>query len=151
MNHAFPLSSLLILFSLIHNSASFCLLKRKRTGNLIKLGRNTEGKIIYQNRRKILIDCSVQRLHVLMCKTVDKGGFKRAHAANGDIRFSEMTLRTYWPNWLKIMTDQDRNMCACKTCQTMNDLYVAYVAKRRKIIARTETTLKEMPGRFRMD
>jgi hypothetical protein len=86
-----------------------------------------------------------------MCKTVDKGGFKGAHAANGDVRFSLMTLRTYWPNWLKIMTDDDRNMCACETCQTMNDLHDAYVAKRRKIIARTEATLKEMPGRFRMD
>ena len=33
----------------------------------------------------------------------------------------------------------------------MNDLHVAYVAKRRKNITRTEATLKEIPGRFCMD
>ena len=95
--------------SLIHNTVLFCLLKWKRTGNLINLGRDTERKIIYQKRRKILIDCSVEPIHLLMCKTVDEGGFKGAHTANGDVRFSLHILRTYWPNWLKIMTDNDQN------------------------------------------
>ena len=47
------------------------------------------------------------------------------------------------------MDDADMNMCACETCQTMDDLYTAYVAKRRKIIVRARVTLEEMTGNTR--
>ena len=86
-----------------------------------------------------------------MCKSVDDGGFVDARDENNKVRFSEKTVRTYWPNWLKIMTENDKNMCACETCQTMNDLHVAYTAKRRKLVARAEVKLKDMPERSRAD
>jgi hypothetical protein len=34
-------------------------------------------------------------------------------------------------------------MCACETCQTMNDLHTAYIAKRRKVVSRVEAQLDE--------
>ena len=87
----------------------------------------------------------------MMCQSVGKDRFLSARNKNGNVPFLEEIMRTYWLNWLKNRSNNDRNMCACETCQTMNDLHVAYIAKRRKLIARTKAQLKEMPGRSQAD
>ena len=79
-----------------------------------------------------------------MCKEVKDGGYKRARNLNGKVRFSLTTIRTYWPNWLKQMSNADMNMCACETCQNMDDLHAGLIGKRRKIIARFEAKLEEL-------
>ena len=42
------------------------------------------------------------------------------------------------------MSNNDMNMCACETCQNMDDLHSGMVAKRRKIIAKFDAKLEEM-------
>jgi hypothetical protein len=96
-----------------------------------------------------LIEIKPEALHVLMCKPVEDGGYAGARDPSGPVKFSVMTLRTYWPNWLKIMTDNDRTMCACETCQTSQDLHSAYLAKRKDIVTRSKAKLKAMTGRSR--
>ena len=119
-------------------------------GNLIKIGTDDKGKPVYEKIRKILISVCPRQLHVLMCSDHEKdGGYKGARDHQGNVRFSLKTIRTYWPNWLRIMDDADMNMCACETCQTMDDLHTAYVAKRRKIIVRAKVALEEMTGNTR--
>ena len=99
----------------------------------------------------MMIEVRAKPLDVLMCKSIEDGGFKGAHEANGDVRILINTFQTYWPNWLKVMNDNDRNMCAYETCQTMIDLHTLYIAKRRKIVSRVEAQLDEMPDRFCTD
>ena len=79
-----------------------------------------------------------------MCKDVKDGGYKGARDRHGRVWFSLTTIRTYWPNWLKKMSNDDMNMCACETCQNMDDLHAGMVGKRRKIIARFDAKLEEM-------
>ena len=102
-------------------------------GNLIKLGRDKEGKIIYQCTRTKLITIGPKELHVLMCKPVKDGGYKDAYDKNGDVKFSLTTLETYWPVHLKKMSKNDMNMCACAICQNMDGLHGSNVAKRRRL------------------
>ena len=47
------------------------------------------------------------------------------------------------------MTDSDRTMCACKICQTSQDLHSAYLSKRKDIVAQSKAKLKSMTGRSR--
>ena len=54
-------------------------------GDLIKLGRDKEGKIIYQCTRTKLITIGHKELHVLMCKPVKDGGYKDAYDKNGNV------------------------------------------------------------------
>ena len=113
--------------------------------HLIKTGAvNDEGKPKYKEIRVILISICPRELHVLMCKPVSKGGYSGAHDGKGNVMFSEMTLRHYWPNYLKVMTEADILVCGCETCITSDDLHDAYVAKRRRIISASEATLEEM-------
>ena len=84
--------------------------------------------------QRILISVGPEQLHFLMCQAVDEGGYAGARTVTGGVRFLLWTLRTYWPNWLQVMTANDMNMCACECCQIMTNLHVAYVAKRRNII-----------------
>ena len=82
-------------------------------GDLIKLGRDSEGKLIHQKTRKKLITVGPNKLYVLMCKPVDHGEYKDAYDKNGKVRFSLTTLKNYWPVHLKQMNKNDMNMCAC--------------------------------------
>ena len=79
-----------------------------------------------------------------MCKPVKDGGYKDAYDKNGDVKFSLTTLETYWPVHLKKMSENDMNMCACATCQNMDDLHASNVAKRRKNISTFEAKLELM-------
>ena len=79
-----------------------------------------------------------------MCKDVKDGGYRFARDLFGHVRFSLTTIRIYWPSWLKKMSNNDMNMCACETCQNMDDLHSGMVAKRRKIIAKFDAKLEEM-------
>jgi len=83
-----------------------------------------------------------------MVKLKSQGGFEKAfqHMPDGRrlVRYSEETLRTYWPNWLKEMPDSDKVTCGCSTCLDTVDVIEAYNGKRRKIIAAVDVTLDEM-------
>ena len=107
--------------------------------------------MVYEKIRIIMIEVKANPCHVLMCKSVADGGYKGARTENDDVRILSSMLRVYWLNWLMVMNDNDCNMCACKTCQTISNLHTAYIAKRRKIVARTEAKLYDMPDRFRSD
>ena len=79
-----------------------------------------------------------------MVKPKEQGGFEGARNDKGEVRFSERTLRYYWPNWLVIMDNTHMNICACETCSTTNDVHEAYLVKRRQICAEAESRLNKM-------
>ena len=70
----------------------------------------------YKQIRKLIIEIKAKPLRVIMYKSVADSGFKGAREAHGDVRISINTMQTYWPNWLKVMNDNNRNMCAYETC-----------------------------------
>ena len=83
--------------------------------------------------QKVLTTKCPREMHVLMLKNESEGGFSGARK-DGKVRFSENTLRYYWPNWLVQMNDSHKMMCACDTCTVMGDLHTAMKAKRTKLI-----------------
>ena len=117
------------------------------TDDLIKTGlRDANGKVLYVTERKILITVCARELHWLMVQPVNKGGYAGAYEADQTtVRFSKNTLRHYWPNWLKVMSDTDKVICGCSTCCDTDDVNDAYKGKRRKIVAKAEVKLEEMP------
>lgn len=104
-----------------------------------------DGKKQWEEVSKVLISISINDLHVLMCKPVEKGGYAGAwDKTNNCVKFSISTLRTYLPNHLKQMSDADMSICGCDTCGKTDDVHDAYKAKRRKIVAFSEIKLEEM-------
>ena len=100
---------------------------------------------------KVLTTLNARETHLLMCKPVKEGGFEGAYEkekTNADgspkVRFSIKTIRTIWPNHLKVMTDADKVVCGCSTCCDTDDVTDAYNGKRRKIVAAAEVKLEEM-------
>ena len=100
---------------------------------------------------KILITVCAREPHLFMLKPVEEGGFTEGRDNNGLVRFSEKTLRTYWPNWLKAMTDADKAICGCSTCCDTDDINDAYNGKRRKLAALYEVRLEELGDSIRYD
>ena len=84
-----------------------------------------------------------------MCSKVENGGYELARDKSGNVRFSERTMRTYWPNWVVEMNEAHMNMCACEICQVTDDAHVALVCKRRKMIKSGEARLEELTGNTR--
>ena len=78
-----------------------------------------------------------------MTKSTNEGGYEGGKK-DGVVRFSERTLRYYWPNWLVQMNDSHKQMCGCETCTTMNDLHTAMKAKRTRLISAASNFLNEM-------
>ena len=122
--------------------------KRDRNGDLIKDGLSEDGKQKYLMIRKIFITVGLRELHLLMMKDKKYGGYEKAWQEQPDgsriARFSKNSLRHYWPNWLKEMSDEDKVICGCSTCLDADDMVEAYNGKRRKLISRTEVELDEM-------
>ena len=120
--------------------------------DLIKDGFDENGKDKFVLVQKVLITVCARELHLLMVKPEAQGGFAGAHEPDGSIntdgsrrvRFSENTIRHYWPNWLKVMTDADKVVCGCSTCCDTDDVNTAYNGKRRKIVSAAEVDLDEM-------
>ena len=79
-----------------------------------------------------------------MTKNEKDGDYIGARDENNNVMFSLKTLRLYKPNWLKRMTKNDMNMCACATCQDADDLLSSYNAKRKKIVAKAEVRIDQM-------
>ena len=79
-----------------------------------------------------------------MVKPKEQGGFEGARNDKGEVRFSERTLRYYWPNWLVIMDNTHMNICACETCSTTNDIHDSYKVQRRQIVAEAQCRLNNM-------
>ena len=115
-------------------------------GDLIEVGTDNEGRVLYKMIRVILISICPRELHVLMIKPVKEGGFEGAYDQLGNVMYSIMTLWHYWFNWRRVMTEADMSVCACKCCTTTDDLHDAYVARRRKIICEAKILLDEMDG-----
>ena len=68
-----------------------------------------------------------------------------AKSLEGKGLFSLRMMCMFCSNWQEIMNSNDRNMCACETCQSMNDLQTAYLAKIGKILSWVKPTLLQMP------
>ena len=98
-------------------------------GDLIEVGTDNEGRVLYKMIRIILMSICPRELHVLMIKPVKEGGFEGAYDQLGNVMYSIMTLWHYWFNWRRVMTEADMSVCACKCCTTKDDLHHAYVAK----------------------
>ena len=119
-------------------------------GSKISTGRLTsQAKNIYKIKQKVLSAICKSRTHVLMCSKEENGGYEFARDESGKVRFSESTMRMYWPNWVIEMNEDHMNMCACETCQTMDDAHVAMIAKRGKMMKRDEARLEELTGNTR--
>ena len=92
----------------------------------IKDGFDEKGKQRYVVVRKIFITVGLRELHLLMMKPKSKGGYERAWEELSDgsrcSRFSKNSLRHYWPNWLKEMTDAEKVIYGCSTCLDMDDV-----------------------------
>lgn len=71
---------------------------------------------MYEQVGKIFITICPRELHVLVCKPVAEGNYKRVYDKC-------KTLWLYWPNFLKQTTDKDMIMCACDKYQDVNDLH----------------------------
>ena len=74
--------------------------------DLMKDGLDENGKGKFILVRKVLITVCTRELHLLMVKPVFEGGFLGAYKPYGStkpdgswrVRFSENTIRHYWPN-----------------------------------------------------
>ena len=113
--------------------------KRNIYGDVIK-DENTQEVACIQ---KVLTTKCPREMHLEMLKEVNQGGFEGAKK-DGRVRFSETTLRHYWPNWLVQMNDSHKHMCGCETCTTMKDLHTAMKSKRTKLISAATNKLNEM-------
>ena len=108
---------------------------------------NNDNNIAKEQR--VLISVCPCALHVHMMKNKNEGGYEPARDnATGDARYSLSTIVNYWPNWLTIMNDGHKNMCACKICTEMDDLHTAMKCKRRQICNAVKAEIEDM-GRCR--
>lgn len=105
-----------------------------------------DGRRFFERKQKVLSAICKSQTHVLMCSKIEDGGHEFSRDKTDKVRFSEWTMRAYWPNWVKEMNEADMNMCACELCQTTDDAHVAMIAKRGKMIKREEARLEELTG-----
>ena len=95
--------------------------------------------------QRVLISVCPRQLHVLMLKSETEGGYPAARdPRTNEVCYSLSTIVAYWPNWLTVMNNSHMSVCACKTCTETDGLHEAYCLKRREIVNKTETQLKEM-------
>ena len=107
-----------------------------------------DGKHKYVTIRQVFITVGLRKLHLLMMKPTNEGGYKDVWHILEDgsrvSRFFKNTLRHYWPNYLKEMSDADKVICGCSFCLDTDDVVAAYNDKRRKIIRAAEVEIEEM-------
>ena len=132
----------MIFFSFVAHVAIYAL--SNIAGDLIEVGTDNEGRVLYKMIRIILMSICPRELHVLMMKPVKEGEFEGSHGRLTNVMYSIITLRHYWHNWLRVMARADMSVCPCKCCTMTDDLHDAYAAKRRKIICAAEILLDEM-------
>ena len=106
---------------------------------------------MYKIKQHICVNVTPTPLHVLVYKQMGDSGCVGAKNNEGKDLFSLHAMRTFWPTCLEIMNGNDRNMCACETYQSMNDLHTAYLAKIRKSVSWMEPKLLKMPDRLCAD
>ena len=63
---------------------------------------------------------------------------------NGNIRFSESTLRKLIPNFVKKASARHQIMCGCETCVIFNDMYQCLVLWRKKLVECVEHNISQM-------
>ena len=108
-----------------------------------KIMRNEKGHLMYKKIRRVFIRISIEKLHVLMAKDVDDGGYPGVRSKDNEVMLLVETLRLYKSNWLKKITKNDMNIYACEICQNADDLHSNYVVEQKKIIAKTEVCMKK--------
>ena len=86
---------LLLLFNIIVNCILTLVLLHVNKDNLIRLENNASGQLIYQRRRKRLIEIKPEAVHVLVCKPVEDGEYAGTCDPKGPVQFSVIAPRTY--------------------------------------------------------
>ena len=68
---------------------------------------------------KLLLECSMRKLHNELIASPDDGGLVGArHAITHDVIISDTMLRSLAPPQLRPMTNNHKIMCGCAICNT---------------------------------
>ena len=82
---------------------------------------------------KLLLECSMRKLHNELIASTDDGGLIGArHAITNDVIISDTILRSLAPHQLRQMTDNHKMMCGCAICNTSKYMQESLNAWRRK-------------------
>ena len=98
---------------------------------------------------KLLLQCSYQKLHNDMIKSVQEGGFPGARKENGSVIISDTALRIHRPQYLKRMTKRHKQMCGCETCIVSTQLLFTLNAWRRRHLKKLHRENKELCTKYR--
>ena len=114
-------------------------MKRDRKGNVVMGDDNLPLQI-----QKRLLMCSYRELHLDM---IDN--FKGMITEDGEVRYSEVTIRKLMPNHVKKAGDRYKQMCGCQTCVIFKDMYQNVRLWRKKFINRKQLEIDGMISRSR--
>ena len=82
---------------------------------------------------KLLLECSIRKLHNELIASPDDGGLLGArHAETNNVIISDTMLRSLAPPQLRPMTDNHKMMCCCAICNTSKYMHESLNSWRRK-------------------